>query len=211
MQANSIIAKLRHRLHDWRRLLEKLPPERQRLVWLLGGGLALLLLYLVVVNPLLDLEESWSQELAQRSQVLAKYQALVASKVRVAEANRAIKSALASTETQFLDGSNPAVAASNLQEIIKTLAQDRGVQLTSTKVLPTREAGHYLEVPVQIQFSGSINQVLDIVYYLEHHRKLLFIPEIEINAPRNFKGEDSGSLLQISLVVSGVTKKGLPS
>ena len=147
----------------------------------------------------------------QRSRVLAKYQALVASKAKITEANRAIKTALVSAESQFLDGSNPAVAASALQEIIKTLARDRGVQLTSTKILPTRDAGPYLEVPVQIQFSSSISQVLDILYHLEHHKKLLFIPEIEINAPRTLRGEESGSFLQINLVVSGVTKKGLPS
>ncbi len=211
MQANSIISKLRQRLEVWRQHLEKLSPEHRRLAWLLMGGLALLLLYLAVVSPLLNLAESWNQELALRTRVLAKYQALVASKDRIAQANHAIKVALTSTEGQFLDGSNPAVAASALQEIIKTIARDRGIQLTSTRILPTREAGPYLEVPVQIQFSSSIDQVLDILYHLEHHKKLLFIPEIEINAPRIIRGEASGSILQINLVVSGVTKKGLPS
>ena len=147
----------------------------------------------------------------QRSRILAKYQALVASRAKIAKANQAIKSALAATESQFLDGSNPAVAASDLQEIIKTLAREHGVQLTSTKILPTQEAGPYLEVPVQVQFSSSIGQMLDIIYHLEHHKKLLFIPEVEINAPRTMKGEDSGAFLQINLVVSGVTRKGLPS
>ena len=149
--------------------------------------------------------------MAQRSQVLAKYQALVASKGKITSANRAIKAALTSAEGQFLHGSNPAVAAADLQEIIKTLARDHGVQLTSTKILPTREAGPYLEVPVQVQFSSSVAQMLDIFYHLEHHKKLLFIPEVEINAPRTIKGGESGAFLQINLVVSGVTRKGLPS
>lgn len=118
---------------------------------------------------------------------------------------------MALAESQFLDGSNPAVAAADLQEIIKTLARDRGVQLSSTKILPSREAGPYLEIPVQVQFSSSISQMLDIFYYLEYHKKLLFIPEVEITAPRTLKGEESGSFLQINLVISGVTRKGLPS
>jgi hypothetical protein len=169
------------------------------------------LVYLAVVSPLLNLADSWSQELTQRSRVLAKYQALVANKDRIAKANQAIKAALAAAESQFLDGSNAAVAASDLQEIIKTLAREHGVQLTSTKILPTQEAGPYLEVPVQIQFSSSIGQMLDILYHLEHHKKLLFIPEVEINAPRTMQGQDSSDFLQINLVVSGVTRKGLPS
>jgi len=149
--------------------------------------------------------------LAERSRILSKYQVLVASKPRIAEANQAIKAALALAESQFLGGSNAAVAASDLQEIIKTLAREHGVQLTSTKILPTQEAGPYLEVPVQVQFSSNISQMLEILYHLEHHKKLLFIPEVEINAPRTIKGEESGSFLQINLVVSGVAKKGLPS
>lgn len=170
-----------------------------------------MLAYLAVVSPLLSLADSWNQELEQRRRVLAKYQALVASKATIAKANQAIKKALAGAEGQFLHGSNAAVAASDLQEIIKTLAREHGVQLTSTKILPTREAGPYLEVPVQINFSSSIGQMLDILYSLEHHQKLLFIPDVDIRAPRTRRGQDSGDFLQVNLVVSGIIKKGLPS
>ena len=149
--------------------------------------------------------------MAQRSLVLAKYQALVASKARITKANQTLKAALAAAESQFLNGSNAAVAASDLQEIIKSLARDHGVQLTSTKILPTREAGPYLEVPVQVRFTSNISQMLDILYHLEHHKKLLFIPEIEINAPRMVRGDDNAAFLQINLVVSGITKKGVTS
>ena len=64
---------------------------------------------------------------------------------------------------------------------------------------------------MQVQFSSSIDQVLDILYHIEHHKKLLFVPEVAINALRTMKGEENGAFLQINLVVSGVTRKGLPS
>ena len=149
----------------------------------------LILLYLAVVNPLLSLEESWSQELASRSQILSKYQNLLTSKNRVVEANKAMKAALTRTEAQFLSGSNPAVASADLQEILKNLAKEQGVQMTSAKVLPPREAGPYLEVPVQVQLTATINQLVTLLYHLEHHKKLLFIPDLDINAPRWAKGE----------------------
>ena len=172
-----------------------------------------LLLYLVVVSPLLSLEDSWSQDLARQRQLLVKYQTLVQGKAQVLEANKAMKAALARTESQFLSGSGPAVASAELQEIIKSLARDHGVQLTSTKVLTPREAGLYLEVPVQLQLSGTVGQLLTIIYHLEHHKKLLFIPDLEINAPRWTVGQQSqtDSLLQVNMVVSGVIKKGVSS
>ena len=48
----------------------------------------MLLVYLVVVSPLLSLEESWSQELTRKRQLLAKYQNLIQSKAQVLEANQ---------------------------------------------------------------------------------------------------------------------------
>ena len=171
----------------------------------------LLLFYLAVVNPLLNLEDSWNQELVNRSKLLSKYQSLLKSKNRAIEANKAMKAALARTEGQFLSGANPAVASADLQEILKNLAKEQGVQMTSAKVLPPREAGVYLEVPVQVELTATINQLVTLLFHLEHHKKLLFIPDLDINAPRMVRGDKKDVPLQISMVISGVIKKGVSS
>ena len=211
MPINSSISKLKQNFKAWNRALERLSPPQRRLVWLLGGGLLLILFYLAVVSPLLSLEDSWAQELVNRSKLLSKYHSLLKSKNQVIAANKAMKAALARTEGQFLSGSNPAVASAELQEILKNLAKEQGVQMTSAKVLPPREAGLYLEVPVQAELTATINQLVTLLYHLEHHKKLLFIPDLDINAPRMAKGENKDVPLQISMVISGVIKKGVPS
>ena len=164
-----------------------------------------------MVSPLLSLEESWSQELRHRTLILTKYQNLLGSKNRVIEANKTLKAALVRVEAQFLSGSSPAVASADLQEILKNLTKDHGVQMTSAKVLQPREAGPYLEVPVQVQLTASISQLVTLLYHLEHEKKLLFIPELNINAPRWVKGKKDEVPLRINLVVSGVIRKGVPS
>jgi len=211
MPTNSSILKLKQRLKDWNQVLEKLNPQQRRLAWLVGTGVALLLVYLVIISPLLSLEDSWTQDLARQRQLLVKYQSLIQSKAQVLKANQEMKAALARTESQFLSGSGAAVASAELQEILKNLTRDHGVQLTSTKVMTPREAGIYLEVPVQVQISGNVAQLLTILYHLEHHKKLLFIPDLEINAPRWRVGTQTDSPLQVNLVVSGVIKKGVSS
>jgi type II secretory pathway component PulM len=211
MPTNSSISKLKQNFKAWNRALERLSPPQRRLVWLLGGGLLLILFYLAVVSPLLSLEDSWNQDLVSRGKLLSKYQGLLKSKNRVIEANKAMKAALARTEGQFLSGSNPAVASADLQEILKNLAKEQGVQMTSAKVLPPREAGVYLEVPVQAELTATINQLVTLLYHLEHHKKLLFIPDLDINAPRMVGRENKDVPLQISMVISGVIKKGVPS
>ena len=211
MPINSSISKLRRNFKAAQGVLEGLSPAHRRLVWLGGGGLLLIFLYLAVVNPLLNLEESWSQDLAARSRTRSQYRKLVQSKDRVLEANQVMKATLARTEAQFLSGANPAVASADLQEILKNLAKEQGVQMSSAKVLPPREAGPYLEVPVQVQLTASLDQLVSLLYHLEHHKKLLFIPDLEINAPRWAKGDKQEAPLQVNLVVSGVIKKGVAS
>jgi type II secretory pathway component PulM len=211
MPINSSISKLKQNFKAWNRALERLSPPQRRLVWLGGGGFLLIFFYLAVVNPLLSLEDSWSQELVNQTKLLNKYQSLLKSKDRVIAANKAMKAALARTEGQFLSGSNPAVASAELQEILKNLAKEQGVQMTSAKVLPPREAGLYLELPVQAELTGTINQLVSLLYHLEHHKKLLFLPDLDINAPRMVKGENKDVPLQISMVISGVIKKGVAS
>jgi type II secretory pathway component PulM len=180
-------------------------------VWLAGAGLLVILFYLVVVSPLLSLEEAWNQELASRSRILAKYQTLLASKNRVIAANKAMKAALNRTEVQFLSGSSPAVASADLQEILKNLTKEHGVQMTSAKVLSPREAGPYFEVPVQVQLTATTSQLVTLLYHLYHHKKLLFIPDLDINAPRWVRGDKKDVLLRINMVISGVIKKGVSS
>ena len=208
MPTNKSILRLKQILKAGNQLLEGLDPRQRRLAMIGGGVLLLALVYLVVITPIMALEDSWSQEIARERQLLVKYQSLINSKAKVVQGNKEMKAALAQAEGQFLSGDNPAVASADLQEILKVLTRDHGVQMTSTKVLTPREGGPYIEVPVQVQLSCTTGQLLTILYQLEHHKKLLFVPELEVNAPRWTVGtQKTAAALQVNLVVSGVIKK----
>lgn len=207
MPINSRILKLKQKLKAWNLLPEGFTPQQRRLAYGLGGLCLALLAYVLVLSPLISLVGDWSTELDQKRLLLAKYQGLKASQDKVAKANRDLKSALGKVEGQFLAGASAALAASDLQEILKNLAGTYGVQLTSTKVLPPREAGAYQEVPVQVQMSINAGQLVTFLYHLEHHTKLLFVSELEINAPRSsVAGREYP--MQVNLVVSGLIKAG---
>ncbi len=168
----------------------------------------LLLVYLAVVSPLLALERRWSRELDQKRHLLLRYQGLQEGQVKMVRVQQVLKAATAEVESQFLSGPNAAVAAADLQEILKNLTEAHGVQLTSTKVLSPRETGPYVEVPVQVQLSGTLDQLLTVLYHVEHEKKLLFIPELEINAPRWLARRKQVTTIQMNLVVAGVMPKG---
>ena len=165
-------------------------------------------LYMALVSPLLDLTEKWTVELAQKQKLLEHKKALLAKKGQLNKAEQSLTAYLNQLESRFLDGSNAAMAASNLQDILKNLAATEGVSLLSTKVLPPRETGTYIEVPISVQLTGNIAQVLSILYNLEYQKKYLYVTELEIQAPRRrVKQDQSDSPLRVNLEVAGIIKK----
>lgn len=175
-----------------------------------GAGVVLVLLaYALVISPLLDLNDTWALELDNKTALLQKYTALEKDKQAVSRAYDNMQKALKQAESQLLTGTNPAVASADLQEILKNLTKTLGVQVTSTKVLPPQESGAYLEVPIEVQLSCTIDQLMTMLYRLEHHEKLLLITEIDINAPRRrARLPQQDSTLRTHLVVEGLMKKG---
>lgn len=178
-----------------------------------GAGVVLvLLIYALVISPLLDLNDSWALELDKKAMLLEKYKALEKDKQAVNRAYQNLQKTLALAEGQLLTGTNPAVASADLQEIIKNLTRTLGVQVTSTKVLPPLESGVYLEVPIEIQMSCTIDQLVMMLYRLEHHEKLLVITELDVNSPRRqLRVRPEDSTLRAHLVVAGLMKKSTGS
>ncbi len=169
--------------------------------------MGLLILYFAVIGPIWSLEDSWASELTRRRQLLTRYQALIQGQSRMAQAQEVLKGAVGQMEGQFLTGANAAMAGSDLLEILKNLTTAHGAQLTSTKIMTPKDSGSYVEVPIQVQLACTIDQLLTILYHLEHHKKLLFMPEMEINAPRWMVKTNQPSALQVNLVVTGVMHK----
>ena len=174
-----------------------------------GAGVVLVLLaYALVISPMLDLKDSWAKDLDKKARLLQKYKALEKDQQAVSRAFQNMQKALAQAEGQLLTGTNPAVASADLQEILKNLTRTLGVQVNSTKVLPPQESGAYLEVPIEVQLSCTIDQLVLMLYRLEHHEKLLLVTELDINAPRRRRRvQQDDSTLRAHLVVEGLIKK----
>ena len=198
-------------LKNWIEKLQGLPPVLRTGVLALGGFLLLLLLYFAVVEPLINLEKDWSQELSRKEQILTHYQALLANKDKVAGRLQALQTMLAGTNKQMLAGGNTAVAAADLQEILKNLIKTSGAQSLAIKVLPPKERGPYQEVPILVQLTASIDQLLNILYQVEHNQKLLVVAELNINVSRSEAMKEEIPNLRADMVVSGMIKKGVAS
>lgn len=211
MPAETKILLFKRNLKNWIEKLRGLPPIIRTGILAAASFLILLVLYLMVIEPLLNLGEEWSRQLSQKEQELTRYQALLANKDDIASHLEALQTMLNKANELLLTGSSAALAAADLQEILKNLLKTCGAQSLAIKILPPKERGLYLEVPILVQLSGNIEQLLNILYQLEHNEKFLVVTDLDINVTRSEGVKEVMPKFRADLIVAGMIKKGIGS
>src|SRR5262249_16203831 len=74
----------------------------------------------------------------------------------------------------------PAVAASELQKLLKGMAAQASTDVRSERILPPVERGDLLEIPIEIAVSGEIRQLVDLLALIDRAPKLLALQDLKV-------------------------------
>jgi type II secretory pathway component PulM len=142
--------------------------SRERRLLVFGGIVAAIVLgYMYVIEPALEHHERVRSLITAREELLARQQRLVARRERYLQERDALQAEIRQRRERLLPGDKPPLAASELQKLVKSLAQDAGVEVRSERILPTTERGGYTEVPVEVTLAGPIRAIVSFLYRLE--------------------------------------------
>lgn len=147
--------------------LAALQPRERRLLVVGAIVAAGVLGYMYGVEPLLERHERVQVLIAGREELLARQQRLLARRDRYAQEREALQAEIAQRRTRLLPGDKPPLAASELQKLVKSTAQETGVEVRSERILPITERGGYVEVPVEVTLSGPVRAVVLFLQRLE--------------------------------------------
>jgi Tfp pilus assembly protein PilO len=147
--------------------LVRLQPRERRLLILGAIAAAAILGYLYVIDPLLSRHEEVQTLTASREALLARQERLVARRDRLGQERQALQAEIAQRRARLLPGDRPPLAASELQKLVKTTAQDAGVEVRSERVLPVVDRGGYNEVPIEVTLAGPIRGLVTFLQRLE--------------------------------------------
>jgi type II secretory pathway component PulM len=142
--------------------------RRERLVVGLAVIAAVVLgAWLYVVEPILEHNRSSADLVPARAQVLQQRRDLIGRQAAInAELDTTMKRFDKLSEG-FLTAGTPAVAASELQKIVKDMAAQARTEVRSERILPPADRGELLEIPVEIAVSCEIRQLVDLLARLE--------------------------------------------
>ena len=179
--------------------------RRERLFVVLGAaGLAVVLGWIFVVQPLAERNRAAADLVPSRLQVLTRRLDLVARKDAIAQDLEATNGEIERLSSRFLTEAAPAVAASELQKLTKDMASQAATEIRSERILPPVERGELLEIPVEIAVSGEIRQLVDLLSRLEGSQKLLTVQDLRVRVVNVSQPKE----LLATLTVSGFILPG---
>jgi type II secretory pathway component PulM len=162
------------------RWFSRISPRERAIV--LGGGaiLVLVLAWLFIVTPLLERNTATADLVPERERLLVRRMDLLARRAQIAAELQAANTRLEQLNTRLLTAAAPAVAASELQKLVKDMAAEARTEIRSERILPPEERGELLEIPVEIAVSAEIRQLVDLLARVEGAQKLLTVKDLRV-------------------------------
>lgn len=149
---------------------------------LLAIGLVVLALgaaYLLVALPLLHTYQKTQENIAQHRAHLVRFERIAATREPLEHEFKSLEQHR-KLARYTLDQESTTLAAAALQERVKSIVEQAGGELTSTRILPPVEVGPFYRVTVNVRMNVSIEALQDALYHLESGVPYLLIENVAI-------------------------------
>jgi Tfp pilus assembly protein PilO len=176
---------------------------------LIGLGVAGAVLfggYLLLVEPFTSRNAELSQLVPAREATLERRRQLIAQRDKVAAEQQALASRLEAESARLLPGATAPLAASELQKLVKEVADGAKVEVRSERVLPPVDMAGLQEVPIEIAVAGNVRETVALLHNLEQTPRLLTLRDVNIRVVAVGQARD----LLTTLTVSGYVLPGSP-
>jgi type II secretory pathway component PulM len=170
-------------LSEW---FARLEPRERRVV--AGGAIACAVL-IVAVYAIVPFARRWSDREAAiqaKAEQLVRLESLVNSEEALQRAVAELEQGRSRRSRRLLVGTTPALAASTLQTLVRSYAEESRVTLQRVNLSGQAEPEESGLAPVglQVTVQGDVYGLVDFLYFLQNGEKLLVIDELQVNSSR---------------------------
>ena len=86
----------------------------------------------------------------------------------------------------FLKGGTPALAGAELQEFVKSVAEQNSGRVLSVQTLPHKDVDGYRQLSASVQMSVSVPNLRSILYALESKEPYVFVDGLKVTSQAGF-------------------------
>jgi len=177
----------------------------ERKVILIIGAILLLLGLIYNLAPSFSGWLAEDETLGLKEQKLLKYKAKVNEKASFSQQEKSLQSRLRRIETGLLTPKTPALAAVDIQTMVRDIAVRYGAEIKTMRILSAvpEDDQAYVAIPVEVTLSSSIRQLVEVLYGIETSTRLMHVADITARAA----GGRSGDTILSTMTVEGFMKK----
>jgi Tfp pilus assembly protein PilO len=167
--------------------------------------------YLYVAEPLMERHGATRDLVVARRGLLVRQERLVARSEAYGAELEVLRAEIARRRGRLLAGDKAPVAASEMQKLVKTTAQEAGIEVRSERILATVDRGGYAEVPVEVTLSGPIRGLTAFLHRLEEAPTLLALTDLKVRAPAMTAVRDLSATVALSGFIPAPPGQSPPS
>ncbi len=172
-------------------MIERLNDVQQRrltIAILCGFVLALMA---ITILPAWTTSAGFDAQIGQMQATLLRLRAQTDADVALRPRHEQLLRSHASS-SHHLKSDTEAVAAAELQRVVKAITANNATQILTTQILPVAEEGDFVRVALRIRVRGTYEGIVQSVYDIEANQTFLFIDNLSIRngARRRIRGSD---------------------
>ncbi len=166
--------------------MRKLSKRDKRALATLGVVGVTILLVLGVALPFYSAKSQVEEELENKEKLLRRYiQLLPEEEIYRSELSQ-LDARLDGYRQKLLDTQDISIAMVLLEEIVRTLAAENGIQVTRSNPLQERHTGeNYIKITLQLNLRSDMSQLTGFLYALSAHPKFLLVENFFLNSLRS--------------------------
>jgi len=161
--------------------------EKKLAIGILGAVVVLLLALIIV--PVWSANANYASQIDQLQARLQTLRSRAAADAALRPRYEQLVRAHAAAG-HHLKSDTEAVAAAELQRIVKTIASNNATQILTTQILPTAEEQGYIRVALKVRVRGPLEGVVQSIYDIEANQTFLFVDKLSLRdgAGRRIRG-----------------------
>ena len=164
-------------------MIEKLSLRQHRLLALAILTLALGAVFSVTVLPVLLANQHYQDTITSLESRLQQLQRAAAIGKTLQPQYEQLKR-WQTTDEQYLNSSSAALAAAELQRLVKRIVVAKNAQVMSTQILTTRQEEGFDRISLKIRVQGELENIVQAFYVIETADPYIFLDNVSVRASR---------------------------
>jgi Tfp pilus assembly protein PilO len=166
---------------NWRAQWNRLSRRERALIAAAAAVLGLALLRFLVVSPFLNYRESLRDEITVHRDMLENARAYLTRAGEVTKRHAALRARYQEIRAQLVPGETPTLAAASLQDMLHSLATEKGINIQSAQVMREETVGSFRRIAVRITVTGELRPIAEFLAGVEYSPRRVAISYLEIS------------------------------